>query len=376
MNKNTDNGKQFIESIETSLSQVLNKGKPLDKSQELMDGISVSLSQVLNKEKPLDKSQELIDGISASLSQVLNKGKPVDKSQELMDGISSSLSQVLNKGKPLDKSQELMNGISASLSQVLNKGKPVDKSQELMDGISSSLSQVLNKGKPLDKSQELMNGISASLSQVLNKGKPVDKSQELMNGISASLSQVLNQKKGLSSVNTKPKTEYTKREKRDFGKPNIRPPTPMSEKKKLSIEEYIKKLTETIESLNDIIITETLFNKNRDIIRSETDCFDKTGKKEDCKKKSVNENKNITIVSDLKKKIDELVDSGKKDNSKINTIVDESILLIEDSPKKTEITQQLTDLKDSQVVIKDGDKPKYEIIQSIIKQVLDGILTK
>jgi phenylpyruvate tautomerase PptA (4-oxalocrotonate tautomerase family) len=374
-NSKNDNGKKFIGSIETSLSEVLKKEKPLDKSKELIDGVSSSLSQVLKKEKSLDKSKELIYGVSSSLSQVLNKGQPPDKTDGFINGISSSLSQVLNKGQPPDKTEGFINGISSSLSQVLNKGQPPDKTDGFINGISSSLSQVLNKGKPLDKSQQLVDGISTSLSQVLNKGQPLDKSQQLVDGISSSLSQVLNKGKGLSSVNSKPKTEYTKRAPTNFGKPNVRRMIPMTQEKKLSIEEYIQKVKETIESLNDIIITETLYNKNRDVIRSETDCFDKTAKKQDCKKKSMNENKTVTIVSDFKNKLDELITSGKNE-SKINEFAKETVLVIKDSPNKDNIIKELTDLESNQVIIKPEDKPKYDIIQTIIKQILDSLLTK
>jgi hypothetical protein len=182
--------------------------------------------------------------------------------------------------------------------------------------------------------------------------------------------------KGLSSVSSKSKTEYTKREPRSFGKLNIRSVRPMSEKKKLGIEEYINKLKETIDSLNDIIITETLYNKNREIIRSETDCFDKNGKKQDCKQKSVNENKSMSIIPDLKNKLNELIDTDKKDESKIDEFVNETVSIIKDSQIKDDITEELTLLENTPVVIKKEDEIKYDIIQTIIRKVLDSLLTK
>lgn len=262
-----------------------------------------------------------------------------------------------------DEGKQFIGGINKSLSKVINN-KPVDKTEAFLNGISSSLSKVINN-KPVDKTEAFLNGISSSLSKVINNN--VDKSETFLNGISSSLSQVFK--------NGTPKSS-TKRVPRLFGKPNVRGPTPMTEEKKLSIEEYIKKLTEIIESLNDIVITETLYNKNRDIIRSEMDCFDKTAKKQDCKKKSMNENKATTIVSDFKGKLDELVDSGVKNDSKIIELAEETASVIEDSPRNTETIQKLTDLETTSVVVKKGDEIKLDIIQTIIKQVLNVVLKK
>ena len=232
-----------------------------------------------------------------------------------------------------------------------------EKSKMFINSILSSLSQIINNSKTQDKSQAFMNNISTSLSQLLNKNKEI-------------------KEKGLSSVSSKSKTEYTKREPRSFGKPNIRSVRPMSEKKKLGIEEYINKLKETIDSLNDIIITETLYNKNREIIRSETDCFDKNGKKQDCKQKSVNENKSMSIIPDLKNKLNELIDTDKKEESKIDEFVNETVSIIKYSQIKDDITEELTLLENTPVVIKKEDEIKYDIIQTIIRKVLDSLLTK
>ena len=235
-----------------------------------------------------------------------------------------------------------------------------EKSKMFINSILSSLSQIINNSKTQDKSPAFMNNISTSLSQLLNKNKEIKEIKE----------------KGLSSVSSKSKTEYTKREPRSFGKPNIRSVRPMSEKKKLGIEEYINKLKETIDSLNDIIITETLYNKNREIIRSETDCFDKNGKKQDCKQKSVNENKSMSIIPDLKNKLNVLIDTDKKNESKIDEFVNETVSIIKDSQIKDDITEELTFLKNTPVVIKKEDEIKYDIIQTIIRKVLDILMVK
>lgn len=186
---------------------------------------------------------------------------------------------------------------------------------------------------------------------------------KFLDDISTSLSKLFNiEKKG--SENSKQKTDYIKRAPKKFSDPNIRSVRTTIEKEKLTIKEFIEKLKKIIESLNDIIISEKIYDKNRNLISSDTKCFNKYGIKEDCKESM----ENLTI----NEKLEEILETG----DGVEDLSKKIIPLIEGSPKKKEITKDLTNLTHTPVVIPKEEKRRYDITQSIIKKVLDGLLTK
>ena len=269
---------------------------------------------------------------------------------------------------PRDNEIQFINNINSSLKKVLQPSKPNTTSKNLIDGISNSLIQILEPSKPNTKSKNLIDGMSKSLIQILEPSTPNTKSETNTNI-----------KRELSKPNIKSETNTNiKREPRLFSKPKtLAPSKKITEQEKLGIQDYIHKLKEIIESLNDIIIDEKIYDKNKLIVNSQTNCFDDKGNKVNCKKKSANENESINIISTFKDTIDDIINSDINDQKNIDDVVNDTSKIINESTNKEEIITNLNSLTEDTVVIKtETEEKKYDKILNIIKKLLDRLLTK
>jgi hypothetical protein len=276
-----------------------------------------------------------------------------------------------------NNTREFIGNLSGSLKQLLN---PNIENKTILTSVSKN-----------DKSIEFIGNLSGSLNQLLNpniENKTVlrsvvkrDKSREFIGNLSGSLKQMMNPSKNGDQINELPKND--KKSVKKSSKPNKPISTKkISENEKLNIQEYINKLKEIISSLNSIIITEKQYDKYRNIVSNQTSCFDEYGKKEDCKKPVENENKYKSIepsdnnISIIKEELDKIINSADKSSNKINDISSIISNNIKSSINKDDSIEELKKLSNTNIHIdNEEDKKKYDIIQTIIKKVLDILLT-